>query len=94
MLDQKLDPKQVIWDDEQVAALMRIDKRTLINRYSKGDPMPPYIEVRGSRIRLYVPEKVVEWLVAHSVAAKVVRRPGRPPKDVSAQKARLDAGGV
>ena len=77
-----LNPTEALWSDVELAVALRMNVRTVANRYSAGKPMPPYIEQPGARKRLYIPASVVAWLSAHEVASKVHRRRGRPSKKV------------
>jgi len=82
-----LNPLEALWSDNELAQLMRMDVRTIANRYSAGKPMPPFVSLPGTKKRLFVPGAVLDWMGQHQVAAKVHRRRGRPGKQIASKAA-------
>ena len=61
--------------DDDVASLLGISRRTLINRICLGLPHPPFVH-SGNRRRQYIASEVYRWMLNHSygVNTKVVQK--------------------
>ena len=55
--------------DEEVADLLGISLSRLRVKITYGDPLPDRIQAPGCRQRLWLREKVYNWLEMHTVAS-------------------------
>jgi hypothetical protein len=72
--------------DDDVAKLFRMTVEGLRNKIDAGDPLPPYSNPPGLRVRLWPKDEVKEWVMKFVVGQSVVfdnqseKRRGRPRK--------------
>lgn len=73
--------------DEDIAKLFNMTLKGLRNKVDAGDPLPPYTDLPGLRVRLWPRKAVEEWIlkfvVGHAEAANsdLEKRRGRPRKN-------------
>jgi len=81
------DQEEKYWDETKLAEVLRMSVGTVRNRYSQGLAMPPYIQLPGSRVRLWKGEAVHAWLDSQMVQAEPAKRRGRPPNSALVKRA-------
>ena len=77
--------------DEDIAKLFKMTLRGLRNKIDAGDPLPPYTNLPGLRVRLWPRKAVEEWVLKFVVGypeaanSTLVKRRGRPHKNGQAK---------
>ena len=82
-------------NDPYVADLLGMSVKALRNKVARGDPLPPFIQPPGMRVRLWPRDGFDEWMASHIAATEVAkpkslsgltsRRIGRPRGNASPQ---------
>jgi hypothetical protein len=56
--------------DNELADLLGIELRTLRNKICEGHPLPPHIEPKGMRVRLWPRRELEKWLLQFTRGTK------------------------
>ena len=74
--------------DPFVADLLGMTVKALRNKVARGDPLPPFIQPPGMRVRLWPRDGLDQWMASHiaapvsatakSLSGLTSRRAGRP----------------